>query len=132
VLRAVGLQQHAGAGHALAAAAVTGRTSGPHRADAIVSEDAPQAACRDRQLGVLLGDRLGHVHRVEADVRLPRQLEQPVPSVLVDAVDRPPAPVAVDERGETVSVQPLREPADLAGREVQDGGGLLERQLTGG
>jgi len=75
--------------------------------------------------------RLGHVHRVEADVRLRRQVEQPVPSVLVDAVDRAPPAVAVDERAETVSVQPLCEPADLAGREIQDGRGLLERQLTG-
>jgi len=131
VLRAVGLQQHARAGHALASAAVLWWTSGPHRGDAIVSEDAPQAARRDRQLRVLLGDRLGHVHRVEADVRLPRQVEQPVTPVFVDAVDRAPSAVAVDERGDTVSVQPFREPTDLADRQVQDGRGLLQRQLPG-
>ena len=50
---------------------------------------------------------------------------------LVDAVRRPPAPVAVDEARGTLPAQQLEAPADLAPRQPQVGGRLIDGQLPG-
>jgi hypothetical protein len=80
---------------------------------------------------MLLGDRLGHVDRVVAPIRVTCQLEQPAPVSLVDAVGRSAFPVAVDERRGTLASETLDEPAHLARGEVQKHRGLLERQVVG-
>lgn len=60
-----------------------------------------------------------------------RQLERFVPLMFVDAVGGGSAPVAVHERAGALAAQPIKEPADLARRELQVGGRLIDGQLPG-
>ena len=131
VLRAIRLEQHAGPRHPLPPAAVPWPSPGLRRGSAIRGEHPQQRLGRDREIGLLLRERLGEVGGVEAGIRRVGQLEQAGPLRLVDAVDRRPAPVAVDERGGAIATESLDEPAHLPGREVEEDRGLSERELAG-
>ena len=128
---AVGLEEHAGPRHAFPAAAVAGRTTCARRRDPFLHQDAPERARRDRQVGRVLGELLGHVHGVEALVLRRRELDEPGPVRFVEAVGGWPAPVAVDEGTGALGAQPAEEATHLAPREPQVGGSLVDGQLPG-
>ena len=69
---------------------------------------------------------MGPVH---PGVRCRRELDQARPHRVVEPVGRCPAAVAVSEAGLTVG-RSGKEAPDLAGREGEDGGSLLDRQAT--
>ncbi len=98
---AVDLQELALAGHALAAAAVAGRTPGPDRTDGGLGRDPPQGPLRNVEI-LAFGEQLGQVAVVDPRIGRRRELDGPVADRGGDAKGRGPLTVAVDEAGRTV------------------------------
>ena len=132
VAAAVDLEEHPRPRHPLAPAAVAGRTTRPGQGPPGLGHDPADRPGRDRQLGVaLLRERLGQMDRVEARELGRRQFDQADADRLGRPVDRRPPAVAVDERRRSVLPVPIDKAPDLAAREPQDAGRLVDGQLSG-
>jgi hypothetical protein len=132
VAAAVGLEEHAGPGHPVASAAVAGRSSSPSQGDPGLAQEATDRPGRDVQLGAFVGHQaLGEMDRVEPRIGRPGELDELRPARVVETIDRSPAAVAVDQGGGAAGPVPLDEPPDLADRDLQHRGCLLDAQLMG-
>ena len=126
---AINLEELALARHPLPAAPVARRTTGPGRPHRGLREDPPEGALRDLE-PLTLREQLGQVGVVHPGIRRGRELDDPTPELIVNTVDRWPAPVAVDEARRAVGVADDEAP-DLAGREPEDPRRLVEGQAAG-
>ena len=128
---AVDLEEHAGLGHPLAAAAVTPWSAPPHRRQPGLGEDAAQ-----RPLGhddaLPLGEQVRQMGPVDTLIRRRRQLHEPDAQLVVEPVGGDPSAVAVDERsGALVGVIARQQPPQRAHREAQIRARLLGCHLIG-
>ena len=128
MLAAVDLEELAFARHPLAAAAVLRRAAGPDRPDRSLGQDPPERPLGDAD-PLAFGEELGQVAVVDPGIGRRRQLDEPRPLGIVKPIGRRPPAVAVGERRRPVVVAG-EEAVDLAGRQLEDGGGLVDRQAT--
>ena len=128
---AIDLEEHAGPGHPLAAAAVAPWSPPPHRRQAGLGEDPAQRPLRDDD-ALALSEQVREMGTVDIRIRGRRQLHESGPQPVREPVGRDPAAVAVDERdGALVGVVARQQPLHRAHRAVQIRGRLPGRQLTG-
>ena len=129
MLAAVDLEELALARHPLAAAAVPCRAAGPGRTDRGLGQDPAERSFGDRD-PLALGQQLGQVRVVHADVGRRGQVDHATPELVVNPVGGRPAPIAVGERRRTVGVAG-DQAVDLTGRKAEDLHRLVERQAAG-
>jgi hypothetical protein len=107
---------------------VARRAAGPDRPDRRLGEDPPEGPRGDDK-SLALGEQIGEVRPVHPVVRRRRKLDQASPHRFVEPIGWCPPAVAVGETCRAVDMANDETP-DLARREGEDGGGLLDRQAT--
>lgn len=123
MMTAVHLDQQAGLGHALAAAAMPRGTPGPGTAQASGPEPPLHRGARDVQ-PLPLGQQVGELVIIDAGIRGARQREHPRPDGLRQTAGRGSATVPMGQDSDAVLVQRGKEPADMTVREAQQGDGF--------
>ncbi len=93
-----------------------------------LGQDPPERPLGDDD-ALALGDEFGEMCSVDPGVRRRGQLDEPVTGGVGESIGRCPAPVAVGEQHRPVAVTD-EQPTDLPGRQLQDLGGLFDRQAT--
>ncbi len=125
---AVDLQELPFARHPLPAAAVLRRATRADGRQASLGQDPPERPLGDGD-ALALSEELGEMCSVDPGVRRRGQLDEPCSPVVGESIGRRPAAVAMGEQRRAVAVAD-EQPTDLPGRQLQDLGGLVDRQAT--
>jgi hypothetical protein len=127
VVTAIQLDEEAGLGHAVSAAAMAGRAAGAGAADALGAEQPLHGGTREPQ-ALALSEQVREVVIVRARVGRAGQREDASPDGLGHAPRGGAAAVAVGQGREALLAEAGQQPAEVATGKAQKPGGFLRRK----